>query len=838
MKSTNRMECNKEEALRAKEIAEKKFMEMDVSGARRYALKAQSLYSALDGLSQFLQTLDVYISAEKRVNGEVDWYRVLGVEPFADDDLIRKRYRKLALILHPDKNKSVGADGAFKILSEAWSLLSDKAKRIVYDQKRNLGCMYERVPDGKSSMTASHNGFTNLFNSSDFNAKYQMGAAIPKRTWTPEPLKSTFWTVCNSCKMHFEYLRAYLNYSLVCPNCHKPFKAYELPPPMSFHSSGSSTSWNSYMQRQNSCPRTMVKNQNAAGNRPSSASNARQAGFSASVSSKKTFQSGAFPKSRGVAGVPLSSSAAQATGVFQPTSEPFKRGVEDAVAAPLTEEANSKKNHATKKTGSGFQSSDVGSTSVQKGERPKKKRRMDEYKMDNKGREMAKQRVMEKVHLENASGSQNVSFETLRTSAAGNHRPNVSRELEMRNRLMEKARREIRKKLNEWRSASISNPSHKPKTSDEVVGEKGTGEKKPAVNGVKARKCREFVHTDYSVNTKMSSPANSNGSSDTNSFNPMSMSVPDPDFHDFDEDRTEKAFSDNQVWAAYDNDDGMPRYYAMIHSVISRKPFKMRISWLNSKSNDELAPLKWIDSGFYKTSGDFRIGKYKINRSLNSFSHKVKWTKGTRGAIQIYPVKGDVWALYRNWSPDWNELTPDEVIHKYDMVEVLEDYNEERGVTVVPLVKVAGFRAVFQRNLDAGKIMMIPRAEMFRFSHQVPSYLLTGKENQNVPKGCWELDPAATPLELLHAEPDAKKEEMVDNADNVGAKDPFGSMQQRKEEERVENGKMAGKEGLVGDIERKVLAEMTIKGKKLKEGKMLVYKRRRLREGKMLGSAK
>lgn len=38
------MDCNKEEALRAKEIAEKKIENRDFVGARKFALKAQSLY--------------------------------------------------------------------------------------------------------------------------------------------------------------------------------------------------------------------------------------------------------------------------------------------------------------------------------------------------------------------------------------------------------------------------------------------------------------------------------------------------------------------------------------------------------------------------------------------------------------------------------------------------------------------------------------------------------------------------------------------------------------------------------------------------------------------------
>jgi hypothetical protein len=63
-------------------------------------------------------------------------------------------------------------------------------------------------------------------------------------------------------------------------------------------------------------------------------------------------------------------------------------------------------------------------------------------------------------------------------------------------------------------------------------------------------------------------------------------------------------------------------------------------------------------------------------------------------------------------------------------------------------------------------------------------------------------------------------------------------MEKPKEEERVENGKTSKEKGLVGDIERKFVAEMKIKGKEMMEGKVLVYNRRRLREGKMMESAK
>ncbi|KAJ4968909.1 hypothetical protein NE237_015610 [Protea cynaroides] len=66
----------------------------------------------------------------------IDWYLLLRVEENAEIEIIRKQYRKLALQLHPDKNKHPKAEIAFKLVSEAYACLSDRTKRRAFDCER------------------------------------------------------------------------------------------------------------------------------------------------------------------------------------------------------------------------------------------------------------------------------------------------------------------------------------------------------------------------------------------------------------------------------------------------------------------------------------------------------------------------------------------------------------------------------------------------------------------------------------------------------------------------------------------------------------------------------
>lgn len=71
--------------------------------------------------------------AVKRIKKCKDYYEILGVSKDATDSEIKKAYKKLALQMHPDKNKCPGASEAFKTLGNAVAVLTDVEKRKNYD---------------------------------------------------------------------------------------------------------------------------------------------------------------------------------------------------------------------------------------------------------------------------------------------------------------------------------------------------------------------------------------------------------------------------------------------------------------------------------------------------------------------------------------------------------------------------------------------------------------------------------------------------------------------------------------------------------------------------------
>src|SRR5947208_17165160 len=64
-----------------------------------------------------------------------DYYEVLGVNRDADEEAIKKAYRRLAMKHHPDRNPDdPKAEELFKEAKEAYEILADVNKRAAYDR--------------------------------------------------------------------------------------------------------------------------------------------------------------------------------------------------------------------------------------------------------------------------------------------------------------------------------------------------------------------------------------------------------------------------------------------------------------------------------------------------------------------------------------------------------------------------------------------------------------------------------------------------------------------------------------------------------------------------------
>ena len=62
----------------------------------------------------------------------IDYYEVLQISPNAEPDTIQRVYRLLAQRFHPD-NQETGNAAKFRLIHEAYSVLSDQDARVKYD---------------------------------------------------------------------------------------------------------------------------------------------------------------------------------------------------------------------------------------------------------------------------------------------------------------------------------------------------------------------------------------------------------------------------------------------------------------------------------------------------------------------------------------------------------------------------------------------------------------------------------------------------------------------------------------------------------------------------------
>ncbi|NQS88930.1 DnaJ domain-containing protein [Patescibacteria group bacterium] len=122
---------------------------------------------------------------------EKDYYKILEVHPEASAEVIKKAYQTLALRYHPDKHnpsKKKWAEEKFKLLSEAYRVLSDPIKRRDYDR------------DGYSEQIVKKASTTSTRTDEEAYFYYRMGLRHYKRAQKKPSWRVLFGAIENDLK--------------------------------------------------------------------------------------------------------------------------------------------------------------------------------------------------------------------------------------------------------------------------------------------------------------------------------------------------------------------------------------------------------------------------------------------------------------------------------------------------------------------------------------------------------------------------------------------------------------------------------------------------------------
>jgi len=91
------------------------------------------------------------------------YYDLLGLKRTVDAEEIKKAFRKLSLKSHPDRATGMSrseSEVVFSKIAEAYEVLSNPARRAIYDQYGERG-LKEGVPDGKGNLSGGKYRFNN-----------------------------------------------------------------------------------------------------------------------------------------------------------------------------------------------------------------------------------------------------------------------------------------------------------------------------------------------------------------------------------------------------------------------------------------------------------------------------------------------------------------------------------------------------------------------------------------------------------------------------------------------------------------------------------------------------
>lgn len=118
-------------------------------------------------------------------NAQNTHYEVLGVDPTATRDDIKKRYRELARRYHPDVAPTADAATLFRKISEANRVLSDPDMRTLYDAELKLRAARVQIPIQTPAYSPPNSPQPAQQSAAGFSPRPAPSPQAPRKTATP-----------------------------------------------------------------------------------------------------------------------------------------------------------------------------------------------------------------------------------------------------------------------------------------------------------------------------------------------------------------------------------------------------------------------------------------------------------------------------------------------------------------------------------------------------------------------------------------------------------------------------------------------------------------------------
>ncbi|KAJ7968300.1 DnaJ domain containing protein [Quillaja saponaria] len=275
------------EAERWLNIAERLLSGSDLHGSRTFAIRARESDPRFEATEHVLAVVDTLIAGQNRISNQYDWYGILQLVRYTQSiEIIATQYRRLALLLDPNRNRVVFSDQAFRLVHDAWTVLSNNSRKALYDNELRMvdeSTQYQAQPKQQQSVRRSpretnegrvvveeerptpqnvtggtletRTSVSTREDRTRESARETRTRESTRETRTNESARETrtseltgegrisestqrtesevpsFWTACPYCYVLYEYPKVYEECTLRCQNCRRAFHAVMIPSP-------------------------------------------------------------------------------------------------------------------------------------------------------------------------------------------------------------------------------------------------------------------------------------------------------------------------------------------------------------------------------------------------------------------------------------------------------------------------------------------------------------------------------------------------------------------------------------------------------------------------------